>query len=109
VHTDGTTDLAWFAQDGTLMDHDRWQAPSLRTLAMFLHGEPVRSDSVLVLVQGHHEPVEVTLPGAPWASRWDLLWDSGVERPDALGLVSALPGEAVAVAARTVRLYRACL
>ncbi len=107
VHTDGTTDLAWFGPDGTRMDDDRWHEPSLRTLAMFLHGEPVRSDSVLVLVQGQHEPVEVTLPGPPWASRWELLWDSGVERPDGLVQVSDLPGEAVTVAARTVRLYRA--
>ena len=84
VHTDGTTDLAWFGPDGTRMDDDRWHEPSPADAAMFLHGEPVRSDSVLVLVQGQHEPVEVTLPGPPWASRWELLWDSGVERPDGL-------------------------
>ena len=88
------------------MDHDRWHDAHQRTLQMFLHGDPVGGDSLLLVVQGHHEPVTVTLPGEPWATSWDLLWDSAAhaagdplpERADG-GTTVALPG-------RTVRLYR---
>ncbi len=106
VHEDGTTDLAWFGPDGRPMDHDRWHDPVLRTLQMFLHGHPLGGPAVLLVVQGHHDPVEVTLPGEPWGSAWEPLWDSAAhaagdplpERADG-GTTVALPG-------RTVRLYR---
>ncbi len=106
VHEDGTTDLAWFGPDGRRMDHDRWHDPVLRTLQMFLHGHPLGEPAVLLVVQGHHDPVDVTLPGEPWGSAWEPLWDSAAhaagdplpERADG-GTTVALPG-------RTVRLYR---
>jgi len=87
VHPDGTKDIAWFGPEGTEMDHGRWHDPSLRTLQMYLHA--VRADSsgrhvdgsLLVVVQGQAEAVEVRLPGRPWASRYALLWDSGFEQP----------------------------
>ncbi len=106
VHDDGTTDLAWFGPDGRRMDHDRWHDPVLRTLQMFLHGHDLGEPSVLLVVQGHHDPVDVTLPGEPWGARWEPLWDSaahaaGDPLPEAVdgGATVRLPG-------RTVRLHR---
>ncbi len=107
VHADGTTDLAWFGPDGEPMHHDRWHDPSVRTLAMYLHGEPVGGDSVLVLVQGHHDPVDVTLPSEPWAAGWTLMWDSAPERPAPGGGAAAAPGTSHSVPGRSVRLYLA--
>jgi len=98
VHADGTKDLAWFGPDGREMDHGRWHDPALRTLQMYLHavvpgpGGVHVDPSVLVVVQGAAHPVEVTLPGRPWATGYRLLWDSAFERP---------PGEPGGPAART--------
>lgn len=111
VHPDGTTDLAWFAPDGSRMDHDRWHDPSLRTLQMFLHAHEADETSVLVVVQGHHGDVEVTLPGEPWAERWEPLWDSASHAASAFGVEAAGlepvdGGGTVVLGPRTVRLYR---
>jgi len=86
VHADGTKDLAWFAPDGVEMDHIRWHDAGLRTLQMYLHERgrlpgPDGNGSLLLLVQAAAEPVDVLLPGPPWAARYRLLWDSGLERP----------------------------
>ncbi len=64
VHPDGTTGPRLVRGDGSAMDHDRWHDPSLRTLQMFLHGHELDEPSSLVVVQGHHGDVEVTLPEA---------------------------------------------
>jgi len=82
VHDDGTTDLAWFAPDGRRMTEDDWHDGHRRTLQMLLHGAPAGGSSLLLVL--HAGPVEqtVVLPGRPWASTWDLLWDSEAERPD---------------------------
>ena len=116
VHADGTKDLAWFAPDGHEMVHDRWHDPELRTLQMYLHaveedGSGRHADeSLLVVVQGSARPVEVVLPGPPWAVGYRLLWDSGPEHPAAQGtdpdgdhLVDALTQ--LTVGPRTLRVY----
>ena len=109
VHADGTTDLAWFAADGRVMTHDRWYDNALRTLQVFLHGEPVAGASLLLVVHGGLDDAAVTLPEAPWARSWQLLWDSAVEGPepnrDDEG--TARPGAEVAVSALSLRVYRA--
>ncbi len=91
VHPDGTKDLAWFGPDGVEMDHARWHDAALRTLQMYLHAVVPTSDgrhsdeSLLVLVQGVPDVVEVTLPGPPWGSGFSLLWDSAEAHPPARG------------------------
>ncbi|WP_300644608.1 glycogen debranching protein GlgX [Nocardioides sp.] len=106
VHTDGTTDLGWFAADGTLMDHDRWHDASLRTLQMFLY-DPTPRGSVLIVLHAGDEPVPLTLPPTPWARSFHLLWDSAFEHPDDVPHVTTPAGGGVVVAERSVRLYRA--
>jgi len=87
VHADGTKDLAWFAPDGTEMDHERWHDATQRVLQMYLHAvvqgrrKHHVDGSLLIIVQGsrHHELVR--LPGRPWAMTYELLWDSSFEQP----------------------------
>jgi hypothetical protein len=67
--------------------------------------------SLLVVVQGQAEPVEVRLPGRPWAARYALLWDSSFEQPPGrprgprTTIVPA--GDVVEVAATSVQIFGA--
>jgi glycogen operon protein len=80
VHADGSTDLAWFAADGLPME-ERWDGPASTVLQALYEGARISQQSVLVVVNGAAHPAEVTLPKAPGAAAYDLLWDSADDRP----------------------------
>ncbi len=116
VHSDGTKDLAWFAADGTEMDHDRWHDPHQRVLQMYLHAV-VRGrhshhvdPSLLVVLQGHDRTAQVQLPDRRWAHGYDLLWDSAFDEPPGHPHgprpVSLPPATVLAVAANSIQVYR---
>jgi isoamylase len=107
VHADGTTDLAWFAHDGTPMHHDRWHDPTERTLQAFFHGAPVGGASLLLLLHAGLDDAGVVLPPAPWAHGWTQLWDSTCEHPGEVPAVHVAAGAAVTVSALSLRVYRA--
>ncbi|WP_218566232.1 glycogen debranching protein GlgX [Vallicoccus soli] len=110
----GRKDLAWFRRDGREMDHAAWFDPGLRTLGMLLggdamplrdaRGERIVDDSFLLLLNAGAEPVEFTLPGAPWAlSGYDVVLDTAA--PD---VALAYPaGATVPMAGRSLVLLRA--
>ncbi|MEZ5115279.1 MAG: glycogen debranching protein GlgX [Candidatus Nanopelagicales bacterium] len=79
----GTSDeheIAWFRPDGEEMDESDWTNGFARTLGVFLNGEalddvdergqPVVGDSFLLLMNAHSEPMDFTLPGAPFGEDW---------------------------------------
>ncbi|MBW8732252.1 MAG: glycogen debranching enzyme GlgX, partial [Terrabacter sp.] len=80
IHADGSTDLGWFAADGHPMG-DRWDGPATHVLQALYDGARLSQRSVLIVVNGSAHPVEVTLPTAPGAAAFELLWDSAEERP----------------------------
>ncbi|MFC6008782.1 glycogen debranching protein GlgX [Angustibacter luteus] len=80
-HEDGTLDLGWFAADGSVMDDSHWHDPRTRVLQAFLQGRATGDRSLLLVLNGAPADLEVTLPGEPWATSYDLLWDSTWERP----------------------------
>jgi len=117
VRPDGTKDLAWFGPDGQEMDHSRWHDARLRSLQMYLHA-PVRTDpeggeggegadggSLLIVVQGSHGPVEVTLPGPPWAAGYRLRWDSVLRRPPAHSRAPVPAGARLRVVGPAMQVY----
>jgi glycogen operon protein len=79
-------DIAWFRSDGKEMTPPDWQNPARATMGLLLtgdtldwrdpQGDPVVDDSFLVLLNGSREPVEFTLPGFEWGSRWALYIDT---------------------------------
>ncbi len=86
--------------------------PDQRVLLMYLHavvpdGRGEHSDgSLLVVVQGAPHPVDVRLPGAPWARWYRLLWDSAQDRPPTPAeQVESRGGSAVTVDASSLRVY----
>ncbi len=134
-HLDGTRDLDWFAADGQLLSETRWADNQLRTLSVFLHAaalpphdaashgptsglpQPETQSqetrvprlevhrSLLLVLQGSAKPVPITLPGPPWAQRYQLLWDSRWPRPQA-SQPACGPGQQL-VGPRTVQLWAA--
>ncbi len=104
VHADGTTDLAWFGADGGRMDDERWHDSGVRTVQMYLHGQPVGDHSVLVVVNGAVQSTTVTLPAEPWSTGYVPLLDTGDERPGQPGPVLR-PATVVEVTSLSLRVY----
>jgi glycogen operon protein len=114
VHSDGTTDLAWFDADGALMTDGAWSDAGRSVLQMFVHGGPPSSspdstehdgtpgDSLLVMLCAAPGDMMVTLPPPPWGSSYLLLWDSA--EPVPLEPTAGVDG-AQYVRARSLRLY----
>ena len=103
----GSLDLGWCRPDGGEMsDHD-WDSGT-GSVGVFLNGEaitdrdgrgqPVTDDSLLLLFNGHHEPIDWVLP-KQWGQWWDLIVDTGA--PDREG-ESLSCDQSLPVAARSV-------
>jgi glycogen operon protein len=109
VSEDGVKDVAWFGPDGAELTDSSWFDASVRTIGMYLdgrgirtrgpHGEPVVDESFLVLLHMGADDLEVTLPGLPWAARYEVV----------LGTAgTSLHETSLKVLSRTVTLLRAC-
>ncbi|GAO05277.1 glycogen debranching protein GlgX [Anaeromyxobacter sp. PSR-1] len=92
-------DLAWFRPDGTEMTEADWAEPFARSVAFLLggdaiaspdeHGERIVGDTLLVLLNAHHEPVRYVLPAVEWGRRWLVLEDTCAEPDGRHGPVEA--------------------
>jgi isoamylase len=86
MHDTGTPDLAWFAGGGVEMTPTDWPNLRTRTIGMYLsgadirdvgpHGEPIVDDSFLVIMHAGLEPSTFILPGAPWATSYEVVLDN---------------------------------
>jgi isoamylase len=66
----------WLSPEGREMTQEDWQLPFARCLGCLMVGErlaerdergaPIMDDDLLLLINAHHEPVQFTLPDAPW-------------------------------------------
>jgi glycogen operon protein len=79
-------DMTWFLADGSQMSDTDWNAPNPATVVAFIAGDslgwlaadgtPATGDSLLFVLHPCAQDTDVSLPGAPWASRYDLLLDT---------------------------------
>ncbi len=103
-------DLAWFRPDGAEMSEEDWNSPFARSVAFLLggdtistpdeRGERIVGDSLLVLLNAHHESVTYRLPDLDWGREWEILVDTGGATDAKRDLVEA--GGTVAVDARSL-------
>jgi isoamylase len=108
----GVKDVAWLAPDGREMTDDAWNAESMRSLGMLLAGDaieevdergrPVAGDTLLVLLNAHHEKVAFTLPPLDadhrqWLRIIDTIHPRIAERPYKGGGRYPLQGRSLAV------------
>jgi isoamylase len=80
-------DVTWIGASGIQMEVQDWQDPGLHTFGVLLDGraQPTgirqrgKEATILILINGHHETVEFTLPECAGAHRWSLLIDTNCE------------------------------
>jgi isoamylase len=85
-------DIMWLRPDGEEMTPEEWNSEWTKVLGMRLAGEtvgeidengdPVRDDTLLFLLNAHHEEVEFTLPNGNAAVQWEPVLDTSVGEPD---------------------------
>jgi isoamylase len=79
-------DLTWFRPDGKEMSDEDWNDHFARSLGLRLAGDAIedvdergnriRDDTVLILLNAHHEPISFVLPPHKPRMRWDLILDT---------------------------------
>jgi len=106
-------DIAWFTPAGREMTDADWQAGSAKSLAVFLNGdaisepgwrgEPIRSDSFLLLFNASELAVEFTLPPPRYGALWSKVLDTAVPLISAQGVTVARPGDVIGAPSRSVQ------
>jgi glycogen operon protein len=86
IRGDFERDISWFSPDGRPMNDESWNAGFVRCLGVYLDGEMIgemdpkgeriRGESVLVLLNAHHELISFKLPAPEKVSRWKPLLDT---------------------------------
>jgi glycogen operon protein len=79
-------DLAWFRPDGKEMSDEDWGNPETRCFGLRLSGDAIEElddrgnriidDTLLILINAHHQTVPFTLPAHRRKVRWEVLLDS---------------------------------
>jgi len=79
-------DISWFSPDGHEMTDEEWNAESVRYLGVRLAGdaiddidelgERITGDTLLILLNAHHEAVPFVLPAHKKGTRWELTLDT---------------------------------
>jgi glycogen operon protein len=100
--TERLADITWFRADGEVMDDGDWNSPRVGTLVAHLSGSGLdwldtdgtrpTGESLLLVLRPAPEPVEIILPGAPWATSYSLLLDTAAD--DLAGFPDTVDGPA---------------
>jgi len=108
-------DLAWFRPDGKEMTDEDWNLGYVRCLGIRLAGDaieetdakgrPITGDTLLILLNAHHEMLPCTLPAHKRGVRWELLLDTvGAERTREVKSLKG--GDPYDLEARSLALFR---
>ena len=83
-------DIAWFRPDALQMSEEDWRAGFAKSLMVFLngdalpdagpHGEKIKDDSFVVMLNAHWEALVFSLPGGRFGSSWVPVFATGDER-----------------------------
>ena len=79
-------DLTWFRLDGKEMTDDDWNNPEMRCFGLRVAGDAIEEldergnrvvgDTLLILLNSHHDPLPFVLPAHKPRLRWELLLDT---------------------------------
>jgi glycogen operon protein len=81
-------DISWIASDGAEMSDEDWNAGFVRSLGMRLagdlidevdeRGDRLTGDTLLVLLNAHHEPIPFALPATLPQQHWESVLDTTI-------------------------------
>ena len=82
----GVRDVTWINPTGVQMTEENWCDPVTRCVGMLLDGRAQttgirhrgKEATLLIVINGHYEGVDFTLPECAGATRWDLLIDTNI-------------------------------
>ncbi|MGH7824244.1 MAG: glycogen debranching protein GlgX [Candidatus Binatia bacterium] len=107
-------DVAWFRPDGKEMTDEDWNNPSARSLGLRLAGDAIGEvdrrgnrivdDTLLILLNAHHERMSFVLPAHRRKVRWQVVLDTS--RPSMKQGRSRHGGDAYELEARSLALLR---
>ncbi|MCW2877330.1 MAG: glycogen debranching protein GlgX [Sphaerisporangium sp.] len=112
------SDIVWLTPSGKEMTPGDWHSGFGKAMAVFLNGEAISEpgprgerisdDSFLLLVNGHHENISFSLPGAEFGPGWQTVLDTTDEGPDYERSTSEVwqPGKLVTVTNRSMQILR---
>jgi glycogen operon protein len=82
-------DVAWFRPDGKEMTDEDWNKGYVRCLGLRLAGDAIEEkdekgrriigDTILILVNAHHEGLPFTLPAHKRGVRWETLLETAIQ------------------------------
>ncbi len=109
IHGHRIRDIEWFCPNGTEMSDSEWSHGTMRCLGMRLngqvmnewdeHGNHIRDDILLLLINGYNQEIPFILPG----QNWEILLDSASPRSRSTHLE---PGRPYALHNRSIALLR---
>jgi isoamylase len=106
----GVRDVTWINQLGSQMEVEHWHDPATRCFGMLLDGRAQttgirqrgKEATILIVINGHHDAVEFTLPECAGACQWSLLIDTNIPEmpetpPFAIGASYTVTGRSLLV------------
>jgi isoamylase len=107
----GIKDLTWINANGREMEDAHWGDSNMKCFGMLIDGRAQRTgikkrgdDATLLLVlNGHGDLVDFTLPGTSGYDEWSLLIDTNREENDAYGVFKT--GDTFGVTGRSLLLF----
>jgi glycogen operon protein len=109
----GPKDLAWLHPSGREMTEADWHDDSLRTLSMFVSGDPLRSPgprgeqqhdkSFMIWLHAGVDPIEITLPVNEWVHEGEIVISTDPAHEEGKPVVA---GNTLTLAGRSVLVLR---
>ncbi|MGQ0694377.1 MAG: glycogen debranching protein GlgX, partial [Nitrospiraceae bacterium] len=109
-------DLSWFRPDGKEMTDKDWNAGYAKSLGLRLAGDAIAEtdekgraivdDTLLILLNAHHEQLAFTLPAHKRAVRWQPILDTAVTAGKEKPVTILKGGERYKLEARSIAVLR---
>jgi glycogen operon protein len=109
-------DIGWYTPAGEEMGDVDWESGIAQSVTVFLNGEGIREpdtrgervvdDSFFLLFNGHHQPMDFTLPDMGAGERWQVEIDTAAPLLGDVEDRSLKPGQPFPLEARSVQVLR---